>query len=59
MMERITGEHFDEKYTTLVTVIFLVVVVYGIEEAWDMFKNSKKEGEKQSAPSQIIMNYGN
>lgn len=58
MIEKISGQHIDEKYATVVTVIFLIIVIYGIEKAWDIFKNSKKGEAKQPIPHQIITNYG-
>lgn len=58
MIESITGYHVDAKYDTLVTVIFLVIVMYGMERAWEWFKNSKKDGEKSPIPQPIYNNYG-
>lgn len=58
MIEAITGRHIDPNYTTIVTVVFLVIVIYGIEKAWDIFKNSNKEKTKEAIPQSIYNNYG-
>ena len=57
MIEAISGIRVDPQYRTIVTVIFLVVVVYGIEKAWDIFKNSKKGAEKQLVDPRISGNF--
>lgn len=58
MIEALTGIHSDGKYDTLITVIFLILVMHGIEKAWDIFKNSKKGVEKSPLPAPIYNNYG-
>jgi hypothetical protein len=58
LIEGITGVYIDPGYTTLVTVIFLVVVIYGIEKAWELFKKPKLETAAPYPPPQITQNVG-
>jgi len=58
MIKVATGVEVSGEYKTVVTVIFLAIAIYGIEKAWEIFKNSKNERDGQQVPSQIRNNYG-
>lgn len=58
MIESLTGIHTEDKYTTIVTLIFLVIALYGIETAWAMFKKSKDDSQKPEPNLSITNNYG-
>jgi len=48
LIQSISGVEIAEQYKSLVTVIFLIIVVYGIDKAWDLFK--KRQGPEQREP---------
>ena len=58
LIEGITGAHIDPNYTTLVTVEFLVVVIYGIEKAWELFRKPKLDTPDATSPRPITHNFG-
>lgn len=57
LIESVTGLRVDSEQGQLVTTLFLLIVVYGIKKAWELYK-AKNEGEEESPPPQIIQNYG-
>ncbi len=56
LVEKISGQQVDDHYKTLVTVIFLVIVIYGIEQAWQFFK---KREDKEKDSNQLPSIHGN
>lgn len=56
-IEKLTGAHVDEHYKTLVTVVFLIVVIYGIEQAWKIFKGKEDRARDAHQLPAINGNY--
>jgi hypothetical protein len=62
LIQSISGAQVPEQYKAVVTIIFFIVVVYGIKGAWDLFKKRRKPEQKEEPPSlqsDISGNYNN
>jgi hypothetical protein len=58
LIEGITGAHLDPQYATVVTVVFFVVLLYGLDKACEFFKTPRVGSDSASPPSLITGNYG-
>jgi hypothetical protein len=58
LIEGITGLHLDPQYSTIVTVVFFLVLLYGLDWAREFFKKLISKADGTTPPSLIIENYG-
>lgn len=58
LIEGITGAHLDPQYASIVTVLFLIILLYGLDKAYELFKRPREGSEDTAAPSSITRNYG-